>query len=491
MTASGTREDLEKRYRLLFEQAPVGVLFFNRDLYVTECNSKLLEIARSTPQDFVRDLTTVADPRIRELLVRTLAGEEVRYENAYTTRNGVSLHISVWLTPLRDSQGEVVAGLAIVEDTTERTRTQEALRKSEARFRELVERAQDMIAVFSSGRCVFANPAFARGLGYDLPSELHGRQASDLLSAGRVPVASIEPPGGPVPQENELIRKSGSPLIAMVLTLPTEYDGRAADLWLARDVTEERLLEKRLLQTDRMLSMGTLAAGVAHDLHNPLSYLAANLDHLAVRRLPDFIARLGSATVDDLPALRAEADRIATMVAVAREGSDRVRAIVRDMRTFSQSGDAQHGPVEIERVLEACINLADPELRSRARVVRRYGNVPTVHANETRLGQVFLNLIVNAVQALPTGHANEHEIILSTRREGKDHIAIEVADTGPGIPAEVVSRIFDPFFTTKPEGLGTGLGLWICQGIVKSLGGSIRVENRPVRGAAFVVTLPV
>jgi CheY-like chemotaxis protein/two-component sensor histidine kinase len=178
------------------------------------------------------------------------------------------------------------------------------------------------------------------------------------------------------------------------------------------------------------------------------------------------------------------------MLEIAREGAERVRAIVRDLKTFARGDDERRGPVDVRRVLDASINMAWNEIRHRARLVKEYDAVPTTSANEARLGQVFLNILVNAAQAMPVGSAADNTIRVRTTPGPGGTVVVEVSDTGPGIPREVLERIFDPFFTTKPIGVGTGLGLWICQGIITGLGGTIEATSPPGGGATFRVTLP-
>jgi CheY-like chemotaxis protein len=143
----------------------------------------------------------------------------------------------------------------------------------------------------------------------------------------------------------------------------------------------------------------------------------------------------------------------------------------------------------MQRVIESSLRMAWNEIRHRAQLVREYTDVPPVEANESRLGQVFLNLIVNAAQALPDGYANENQIRVRTRVDELGRVVAEIEDTGPGIPPEVLPRLFTPFFTTKPRGLGTGLGLSICKRIITSFGGDISVETQLGRGTVFRVTL--
>ncbi|MBI5069233.1 MAG: response regulator [Deltaproteobacteria bacterium] len=255
---------------------------------------------------------------------------------------------------------------------------------------------------------------------------------------------------------------------------------------LTRDEAEKRLLERerearemqaRLALADRMASVGTLAAGVAHELNNPLSYVVANLSFLA-----EGVGAAAAAGADPAGELR-------DAVREAREGAERMRGIIRDLKTFSRVEDAIIGPVELGPVLESCVSMAWNEIKHRARFVRELGDVPPVRGNEGKLGQVFLNLLVNAAQAIPEARSDRNEIRLTARMAEDGRVAVEVRDTGTGIAPENLRRIFDPFFTTKPVGEGTGLGLTICHNIVSAVGGTIQVESAEGKGTTFRVLL--
>jgi signal transduction histidine kinase len=148
------------------------------------------------------------------------------------------------------------------------------------------------------------------------------------------------------------------------------------------------------------------------------------------------------------------------------------------------------GPVDVYGPLEAAINIAANEIRHRALIVRCFGDVPFVQGNDKHLGQVFLNLLINAAQAIEEGDAERNEIRVVTSREEDGRVAVEITDTGSGIAPDVMEHIFDPFFTTKQAGVGTGLGLWICQRIVSGLGGSIEVKSAVGKGSSFAIKLP-
>jgi C4-dicarboxylate-specific signal transduction histidine kinase len=212
---------------------------------------------------------------------------------------------------------------------------------------------------------------------------------------------------------------------------------------------------------DRMASLGTLVSGVAHEINNPLAYLKTNLDFAAVDllRVADEL-RAGGPCVAD--AAEASLREIIAALNDARMGADRVRNIVRALKMFSRADEQKRGAVRLHRVLESALNMVWNEIRHRARLVKDFGDVPAVEGNESRLHQVFLNLLINAAQAIPEGLGDRNEIRVVTRTDEQGRAVVEVRDTGVGIAKEHLPKLFDPFFTTKPVGVGTGLGLSIC-----------------------------
>ncbi|WP_437679537.1 ATP-binding protein [Sorangium sp. So ce131] len=270
----------------------------------------------------------------------------------------------------------------------------------------------------------------------------------------------------------------------------------------ARDAASRQALaqaQARLVLAGRMASVGTLAAGVAHEINNPLAFVITNID-AAMRRVGAIDRRSGASdrrsggpwprSHGDGRGSSSELSEVLALLEDAREGAERVRLIVRDLHTFSRAGDDHRGPVDVRRVLDSCVHMAMNEIRHRARVARSFQEVPPVEANEPRLAQVFLNLIVNAAQAIPEGRAEQNEIELRARCDAAGWVVVEVRDTGTGIAKEALGRIFDPFYTSKEEGEGLGLGLSISQSIVAALGGRIEVESRPGAGSTFRVVLP-
>lgn len=241
-----------------------------------------------------------------------------------------------------------------------------------------------------------------------------------------------------------------------------------------RDQTERVRMAERLRVADRMASVGTLAAGVAHELNNPLAYVLGNLELMQEElRSPDRDER-----------------ELRTLVEDAVDGARRMRAITQDLSTFSRPHADAVESVDPRAVMDSALRMAATEIRHRAGLCRDYEDVPPVLAEASKLGQVFLNLVINAVQALPVGDPSSHEIGVRTTTNEEGWAVVEVSDTGSGVPPHLRSRIFEPFVTTKPRGVGTGLGLSICHNIVTSLGGRISLHPRRVGGTTFRVALP-
>ena len=293
--------------------------------------------------------------------------------------------------------------------------------------------------------------------------------------------------------EGEIIKRTrdGRDLtVASRWTLVRDAAGHPkAILSIDADITGKKALETQLMVSDRMASVGTLAAGVAHEINNPLAAVMGNLDYIA-----DSLGRMSSDEMASMTPGTRDAwirDEIKVPLDDAVEAAQRVRFIVRDLKIFSHSpNDVERGPLNVETIMESSLRMAWNEIRHRANLVKRYGRVPEVEGNEARLGQVFLNLVVNAAQSLPTGQAEQNEIGVTTRVEG-ERVIIEVSDTGAGIPPQIIGRIFDAFFTTKAVGVGTGLGLAICQRIVTDMGGTLTVESELGKGTTFRVSVPV
>jgi PAS domain S-box-containing protein len=252
------------------------------------------------------------------------------------------------------------------------------------------------------------------------------------------------------------------------------------------DITEIRELRGRLRDAERLAAVGTLAAGVAHEINNPLAYVMANLT-LATEALAGPAASPGSDGAPTAPV----AD-VRQALRDAMNGAERVRGIVRGLQVFARPPRGEEsGPVDLKTEIDAAVGIARNEIAHRARLdIALPDGLPPVRGAPRELSHVFTNLLVNAAHAIPEGHAPENVIRIAARLEG-EQVLVEVSDTGTGVAAADLPRLFDPFFTTNPGGVGRGLGLSVCHGIVTSLGGTIQVESAPGRGSTFRVALLV
>jgi len=287
---------------------------------------------------------------------------------------------------------------------------------------------------------------------------------------------------------------AGTPVVAISASSSATAAAVDADLYLRKpfdaktllhaiddviNASARRLEPTKIAQTERLAALGTLAAGLAHEINNPLTYVLLQLAQ-AIRLLP-------ALANDDN---RARVEQIETLARGSLEGAERIRGIMTGIRAFSRSDDTGVSPVDVRVALDAALKLVMNEIRYRARLVKHYADPPRVIANEGRLGQVFLNLITNAVQAIPEGDVRSHEIRVGATADDRGDLVVEISDTGAGIPPHLLGRIFEPYFSTKPVGQGTGLGLSISHSIIGSLDGKITVTSEVGRGTTFRIVLP-
>jgi signal transduction histidine kinase/CheY-like chemotaxis protein len=324
---------------------------------------------------------------------------------------------------------------------------------------------------------------------------LVGRSAFELAEGARV----VPDDGAPCSAEVAIRRAlAGDDLAGLVYVEDRVFEARvttqvhrgaiAGACVVALDVTRHHAAQTRAVREDRMGALGTLAAGVANEINNPLTYVMINIEHV-MRRLRH-LGALDEYEVPQGPERTAALAGLVDALAKASEGANRVRAVTRDILVFAQGNDAPRGLVDVRAVLESSLQVAWHELRHRARVVKHLADVPPLEASATQLAHVFLQLLVNAASAIPEGNAEHEEVRVTTRCDDSGDVVVEILDTGAGIAPAALPHVFDPFFTTHGAGEGVGLGLSICHGIVKHLGGKISAESGPGRGSVFRVVLP-
>ncbi len=423
-----------------------------------------------------------------------VAQKEGRFEEegGRLRKDGSMFWANTIVAPMRGDGGELLGFTKITRDITAKKK----LADEEARVRALHEEREQLYRLTTDlvGTAGFdgyfrrLNPSWTRALGWteeELASKpwLEFVHPDDIEST--IAAAAKLADGNEVSYfENRYRCKSGEyrwldwrsvPLVAEKLIYS-----------IARDVTEAKAVEasnarlqQRLVLADRMASVGTLAAGVAHEINNPLSYVMANLDMVA-EEIRALAGGSPSGRMKDLE----------EMVLEARGGAERVRKIVRGLKTFSRGDEERRSVMDVRPALELAINMSFNEIRHRARLVKDYGETPFIEADDARVGQVFTNLLVNAAQAIPEGNHEANEIRITTSTDERGRAVVEVRDTGPGISEAVRARIFEPFFTTKDVGIGTGLGLSICHNILSGMGGEISVTSEVGRGTTFRVVFP-
>lgn len=369
------------------------------------------------------------------------------------------------------------------------------------------------------GGIIISAGLFAVGLTYERASardeaeyEARGKKLRDMLrafpdlvvrlsEAGEVIETYTSPEHSPLPENPNGVELASCFVEqdelrdALAAGEPVELEVRSAtNVWnvriepfgderlaFARDISGQQEMEAKLVEArlhasleraDRMSSIGILAAGMAHEVNNPLAYLSGNLTFLSEHVKTD--------------------DEASKALRDAENAVERIRRIVADLKLHARDdSDESEEAVSLEDVVEAALNLARNELAHRAEVVIEHENAPLVLGSERRLVQVVLNVLVNAAQALPPGAASEHRVTVKTGTDYDGRGFLCVTDTGPGIPTDIIDKVAQPFFTTKPPGVGTGLGLSVCVGIVQQLGGSFLIESPPDEGAKITIVLPV
>lgn len=370
--------------------------------------------------------------------------------------------------------------------------------RSEEKFRALVQTTDGMVfTVDQDGRFDGVH-----GRSLDLagvtPEGLVGRQADQIFAFGdpaRHRNAQARAMAGEsVRYEWSLPGAGRERHFQTVLSPLRSFHGQIKGLMgVAREITAQKEARAQLLISDRMLTIGTLAAEVAHEINNPLAAVVSNLDYVLsgpkAGPTPAAAREGGALGTADTSGPFDDESRLA--LEDARQAADRVREMVLDLKLASRvEREPRRAPIDVEGTLDFALRMARHELQQRARLDKHYAGVPAVEGDESRLGQVFINLLMNAAQALPAGQADHQVVRVRTGRTADGQVLVEIEDTGPGIALEHLRQLFTPFFTTKPAGVGTGLGLSICHRIVAEMGGRIEVDTEVGRGTTFRVLLP-
>jgi PAS domain S-box-containing protein len=470
----------------ILDAVPGGVVHVGSDGSIRSANVEALRILGLRHDALTQRYITDFDPEtIREdgspypaseyLVTRVLAtGEPQGPTTLGVRRPDGEIYWAVFrAVPVREPDGAVAGAIVTFFDITERKRAEEALRRSEQKWRSLAENYPDFILIVDQDARVLS---VNRALAHTTEKQVLGRvlyeyvpdaeQRSEWIRTFNESIATCKP--GRL--EVRGARSDGTTAWYETIFLPFVEDGDVQRvLVVARDITERRRMLASLAEKERLASVGMLAASVAHEIMNPLTCVLANLE-IAV----------GERGADSERRERAAAD--------AREAARRMQQIVGDLRSLGRAGGDELFYVDVRSVLETALRLSGPAVSRSADIILELDDVPGVIASESRLCQVFINLLMNAAQAIEQRKVGKREIRVRTRHdEAASLVGIEVSDTGCGIPADRLDRIFEAFYTTKPA--GTGLGLSISRDIVNRMGGRIDVESVVDEGTTFTVWL--
>ena len=434
------------------------------------------------------------------------------------------------------------ATIGTLMDITEQKRAEEALRESENKFRDLVEKSIVGVYLIQDSLFRYVNARFAEIHGYTIEELVDKKGTLDTVLPEDMPKmrdnvqkrinkARLDP----LKTEFRIVTKQREIKNVEVYGTYTMYQGKPAIIGTLLDITEQKRAEEmlmdlfkdlekknielentydelresqqKIIQQEKMASIGQLAAGIAHEINNPVGFVMSNLNSMGKysERLSQFI-KIQSEAIEKLSkeagdtaavldglhkkrqALKIDyvANDLTNVIKESLEGTERVKRIVQDLKNFSHKDENEHKPADINDGIESTINVVWNELKYKADVKKEYGKIPLTKCNIGQLNQVFMNLLVNAVHAI-----EEHgEITVKTERMDGD-IVVSVSDTGCGIPEDKLNRIFEPFFTTKEVGEGTGLGLSIAYDIVKKHNGEILVTSEIGKGSTFTVKIPI
>lgn len=365
-----------------------------------------------------------------------------------------------------------------------------SLERRENRIRETLDHVGEgmLVVDLSTGAVLECNEAAARLFGIG-PDELRDTtpvwlqvapEGLPRLGWGALLDEMLE---GRAVRGKAILREGEEVSVELRATSRKQDDGHFAFV-LCRNIAADLAIERERANQERLATVGSLAAGVAHEINNPLAYVIANVQY-ALDAINQWQMREGESVADP----ERKRAQIKEALYEANEGARRVQRIVSDLKALARQGEDRVEPIDVENTLQWAIGVTMPEIRHRARLIKDLDPMPPVRGDEARLGQVFVNILLNAAQAIPPGHPQDNEIRIRTGTRNS-RVFVEVLDTGSGIPEEHLRRIFDPFFTTKPRGVGTGLGLSICHEIVASMRGSLTGANRSKGGAKFTIELP-
>ncbi len=492
----------ERRLAMILETSSDAMLAWDLEGRVTDANRAASALTGLSREELLgRDIGALLEPRPDRQ--RGLPPPDTRIVLLARTEHGAEKRLSVAATMTAVEDDPLVSCHALLRDLTAWEMSEREVVLHLTRIHELEEQHRTLLdnaplIIFRLDphtlELVYLNHCAERLLGVPRDEALSTRNFLrglhvDIEGVVAYDEAVVQASSGlcSSPYEARLSRREGLLMTARGTIYPLlgKSGNVVAIEGLFMDVSAEHAARTRLIQADRLTTLGTLAAGVAHEINNPAAFILLGLDMLG--RLLD-----GAGVLLQTDASQEMRDLLAEL----RDSTRRIVDIVRDLRMFARApGGTRRMAVDVNRTVESALTLTRGQVSERAEVVRDLGDVPNVLIDEGRLGQVLVNLLVNAAQAIPRGTHGDAKVYVTTRSHDGRTVEIEIRDTGDGIPQEIQERIWDPFFTTKDPGAGTGLGLSISREIIDRSGGRLYVESpvpgtSPPCGSRFIVELP-
>jgi len=480
---------LESQYNYLIESIPQKIFYKDKELIYVSVNSIYARDFGMLPQEIIGKTDYDLFPkeiankkRADEMRIMNSTSEEIYKEGDIV--DSADRTIRIVRLPVKNSDGDVIGLLGIDWDITDRVRSEESLRIADELYKTLANNAKISIFIAQGGKVRYANPYLPQSAGYS-EENIIGRKVLSLVhpeDRENVKANAIDMLRGrrSSAYEYRIIDKSGKTRWLLETVSSIKYKGKKATLGSSMDITERKNIEMKLrdtwdmlLQSEKLASLGKMAAGVAHEILNPINILSMRLQFM------EMTENLSEDANETIRICKAQIDRIVK--------------ITRDMNLFSQNYPKYVRPENINEIIAATLNLSWPLMKMEDIKKDLYlcSYLPSIPVDKHRIEQMILNLINNSIDAMDGKKERILRIVTNViMKEEQRYVQIMFSDTGTGIKPEIMNRIFEPFYTTKPPGKGTGLGLSTCFWIVQDHGGSIWAENNAVDGATFIIELP-
>ncbi|GEM_PF-2361201 len=386
---------------------------------------------------------------------------------------------------INDEHGEPYRMAGSLSDITDFVEISKNLDYTIRSYHAVLKHSPDGALIYNEKEILSTNPAMLAFLGYSREAEIVG---ASLLQITDAYASFFEPKIALLRGDEESIitflRKDGGTKEGEVSALKVQYEKKIVNCILVRDITSRRILEEKL----QAIAVGTMASGIAHEINNPMAYIHSNVEFVK-SELAMFKTAVQNRKMEDgeIVGIINELD---AALSDTLSGSKRVRTIVKDLKSLSHSSENESvQPIDVLPIIESSIAIVQHKLGDETTLTTRFHRTPPALFSEGRLGQVILNLLINAAHAISASSRTDNEIRVSTQSTDEE-VCIRIEDSGTGIPENIRAKIFDPFFTTKPAGEGTGLGLSICYNIMKRLGGDLSFETKIGVGTTFIIHLP-